>query len=107
VAGSIGETLETLLTAGPFGAGVSRVLGALDVLGEIVQAVRGAFAERDVAFARIARDLRAAWGRFEATLWIEGNVAIVRGYVTAFLADVRGAIGRLVDDALAAVRAAV
>ncbi len=108
VPGTVGETLETLLTAaGPFGAGVGAALGAFDVLGEAVGAVQRAFAEHRVSVARIGRDVAAAWDRLDVMLGIDGNVAILRGYVDAFLADVRAAVAQVVAGLIAAVRTAV
>ncbi|MGM7667149.1 phage tail protein [Microbacterium sp. A93] len=105
---TVGETLENLLSAaGPFGAGVGPVLGVLDVLGEAVQAVQRAFADHRVSFARIGRDLSAAWERVEVLRGLDANLAILAGYVEAFLSDVRAAIRQIVDVLLEAVRAAV
>lgn len=104
---SVGDAVEALLLAGPFGPGVAAALETMNVLGSAWTIVRTTLAEHRVTVARVASDIGAAWDRLSVTNGLEGNVAIVRGYLAAFLSDIRAAIGALVDRLLAAVRAAV
>lgn len=63
------------------------------VLGEIV-----AFVSEQVhglTLARVGHDIAAAWDEFSVTNGIEGNVASVDRYVSAFLRDVCSVISSI------------
>ncbi|WP_208115584.1 eCIS core domain-containing protein [Labedaea rhizosphaerae] len=107
VAASNEQLLESLLTFGPFGAGVAPVLRGMKVIGEIVSLVTGGLAEHNLTLARIGHDVEAAWDEVSVTKGIDGNAAIVRRYVDAILRDVTAFVGSLVDKVLEMVRAAV
>lgn len=83
------------------------MLGTLDVLSDAAQAVRAAFVAHRVTLTRIAQDVSAAWGQLRLANGIDGNVAIVRGYITRFVDDLKAAVREIVDGLLAAVRSAV
>jgi len=99
--------LEAVLTYGPFGPAVSTVLRGLDVLQDVFDAVSAQFAAHDLTLTRIGRDMRSAWDELSVTNGIDGNVAIVRRYVDAFLRDLRALVSDLVDQVLTLVREAV
>ena len=101
------ELIETLLTYGPFGAAVGSVLQAIDVLGEIFTFVSESLDAHGLTFARIKRDIDSAWEELSVTNGISGNVAIVEGYVDAFLSDVGAFVESIVDRVLEMVRAVV
>lgn len=101
------NAVETLLLAGPFGPGVAVVLKGMDLLSSAWTVVTSTLAAHRVTVARIGEDIDAAWDRFTVANRIDGNVAIVRGYINAFLADIRAAIGDLVDQLIQAVRDAI
>ena len=101
------NAVETLLLAGPFGPGVAVVLKAMDLLSSAWTVVTTTLAAHRITVSRIGEDIDAAWDRFTVANRIDGNVAIVRGYINAFLADIRSAIGDLVDQLIQAVRDAI
>ena len=99
--------LDTVLTYGPFGPAVGAVLRGLSILQEIYEAVTSRFAAHDLTLARIGRDVAGAWDEMSVTNGIDGNVAILRRYVNAFLRDVDALISELIDEVMALVRRAV
>lgn len=101
------NAVETLLLAGPFGPGVAVVLKAMDLLSSAWTVVTTTLAAHRITVSRIGEDIDAAWDRFTVANRIDGNVAIVRGYINAFLADIRAAIGDLVGQLIQAVRDAI
>ena len=101
------ELIDTLLTYGPFGAAVGAVLQTIDVLGEIFDFVTESLEAEGLTFARIERDIDSAWEELSVTNGIAGNVAIVEGYVDAFLRDVRSFVDSIVERVLEIVRAVV
>ncbi|MCB0912506.1 MAG: DUF4157 domain-containing protein, partial [Propionibacteriaceae bacterium] len=103
----VGETVETLLVAGPFGAGVGAILQTMEILDSAVETIGGALADHNVTISRVADDIAAAWDRFEVSNLVDGNVAIVEGYIDRFIDDIKAAISDLVDLLLEAVRAAI
>ena len=103
----LGETVETLLVAGPFGAGVGAVLRAMDILDSAASTISQTLAQHNLTISRVTADLAAAWDRFEVSKMVDGNVAIADEYVDRFVADIRAAIADLVDQLLTAVRHAV
>ena len=104
---ALGDTVETLLLAGPFGAGVSAVLSAMDLLGSIWTVITATLAEHRITIARITRDIESAWDELSLSNGVDGNVAVLRRYLSNFLADIRAAIGALVDQLIQAVRDAI
>jgi len=101
------ELVDAVLTYGPFGPAVSAVLRGLDIIGDVVDAVSAQFTAHDLTLARISRDLASAWNEVSVTEGIEGNAAILRRYLDAFLRDLRSLVESLVDRVLELVRAAV
>ena len=101
------DLIETVLTYGPFGAAVGPVLQAIEVLGEIFTYVSDQLAANGLTLARVTADIAAAWDELSVTNGIEGNVAIVNRYVSAFLRDVRNFVGAIVTQVLEMVRAVV
>jgi Domain of unknown function (DUF4157)/DNA/RNA non-specific endonuclease len=101
------ELIDTLLTYGPFGAAVGAVLQTIDVLGEIFDFVTERLEAEGLTFARIERDIESAWEELSVTNGIAGNVAIVEGYVDAFLRDVLRFVDSIVERVLEIVRAVV
>ncbi|MFB4317352.1 DUF4157 domain-containing protein [Actinomadura sp. 21ATH] len=99
--------LDAVLTYGPFGPAVSTVLSALSIGAEIYQAVMGGLAAHNLTLARIGRDIAAAWDDVSVLNGIDGNVAVLRRYVDAFLRDLRALAEELVDRVLTLVREAV
>lgn len=104
---SLKDAVEALLLEGPFGQGVAAALETMNVLGAAWEIVSETLAEHRITIARVASDIRAAWDLLRVANGIEGNVAIVRGYVSAFLSDIRAAVRALVGRLIAAVRAVV
>lgn len=101
------NAVETLLLAGPFGPGVAAVLKAMDLLSSAWSVVTSTLAAHNVTITRVGQDIEAAWERLSIRSLPSTNAAMVRGYINAFLADIRAAISDLVDQLIAAVRAAV
>jgi hypothetical protein len=101
------ELIEKLLTFGPFGAAVGAVLQTMDVIGEIFAFVMEGLEAHGLTFARIERDVGAAWDEFSITNGIAGNAAIVRRYVDAFLRDILAFVQSIVDRVLEIVRSVV
>jgi hypothetical protein len=99
--------LDAVLTHGPFGPAVATVLRALSIAQDIYAAVTAAFTAHNLTLARFGRDIEAAWGELSITKGIDGNVAVVRRYIDAILADLRALVSDLVDQVLALVRRAV
>ena len=101
------ELVEKLLTYGPFGPAVGTVLEAIDVLGEVFTFLMEGLEAHGLTFARIERDIDAAWDELSVTNGVAGNVAIVRRYVDAFLRDVLAFVEAIVELVLDVVRRAV
>ena len=98
------QLIETLLTFGPFGQAVATVLQSIDVLDEVFTFVSQGLQAHNLTLARLEHDVDAAWHEFSAGNLIAGNVAIVRRYVDALLADVRAFIADIVDRIIQMVR---
>ncbi|WP_344208926.1 DUF4157 domain-containing protein [Kribbella sancticallisti] len=99
--------LDAVLTYGPFGPAVSTVLRGLAIVQEIFAAVTAQFAAHDLTLARVGRDLSSAWDEVSVVNGIDGNAAILRRYVEAFLADLRSMVDGLIEQVLILVRRAV
>ena len=102
-----GALLEAVLTYGPFGPAVSTVLRGLDIVQGVFDAVSAQLAAHDLTLARMGRDIASAWDELSVTNGIDGNVAVVRRYVDAFLRDLGALVSDLVDQVLTLVREAV
>jgi hypothetical protein len=98
--------VDQLLSFGPFGAGVGAVLGAIDVVDGIFDLLAAELATHDLTAARIQRDIDSAWAQLSIAAGIEGNLAIVRGYVERLLADVAAFVVAIAERVLALVRTA-
>jgi hypothetical protein len=98
------QMLETLLTFGPFGAGVAPVLKAADVLGQVVTLVTGTMGEHNLTLARVEHDIGQAWDEVSVTKGIDGNTAVVRKYLDAIIHDVKAFVSALVDKVIEIVR---
>jgi hypothetical protein len=98
--------VDQLLSFGPFGAGVGAALGAIDAVEGVFDLLAAELAANDLTPARIQRDIDSAWAQLSITLGVEGNLAIVRGYVERILADVAAFVAAIAERVLALVRAA-
>jgi hypothetical protein len=101
------ELIQELLAYGPFGAAVGPVLQTLDVVDGLFDFISEGLTANRLTLDRLRGDVDAAWERLSWDAGIEGNLAIVRGYVDALLADVRAFVGSIVERVLQVVRAAV
>ncbi len=99
--------VEALLTYGPFGPAVSVVLQAADVLGDVVTALTDGLASHGLTLARVLSDVDAAFSEFTLSNGIDANLAIVRRYVSAFLADVLAFVQQIAHQVIEIVRAVV
>lgn len=104
---NVDALLDAVLTYGPFGPAVATVLRALSIGQEIFAAVSAAFAAHNLTLARINHDIHSAWDELSIRKGIDGNVAVIRRYIDAFLSDLRALVSDLVDQVLALVRRAV
>lgn len=101
------ELIEELLTFGPFGESVSQVLHAIDVIGDVFTVISTGLSDHNLTLARIEHDIGAAWDELSVTKGIDGNVAIVRRYVDAILADVTAFVHSIVDKVIQLVRSVI
>ena len=99
--------IDAVLTYGPFGSAVGAVLRGLSIVQEIYQAVVARFTAHDLTLSRIGRDLESAWDEVSISKGIDGNVAVLRRYVTAFLRDLVALVDDLIELVLTLVREAV
>ncbi len=100
------EFVQSLLGFGPFAGAVGPVLQAVDALDSIFTLVQSRLGQHNLTLARIEHDIGAAWAEVHVADGIDANVAVVRRYVAAFLADVRAFASAVATDVIAAVRAA-
>jgi phage-related protein len=101
------ELIQELLSWGPFAPAVGPVLQTVGVIEELFTFISQGLSAHNLTLDRLRGDLDAAWDRISVSEGIEGNLAIVRGYVDALLADVRAFVGSIVDRVLQMIRAAV
>ncbi len=101
------ELLEALLTWGTFGEAIGPFFEAAEVIADVFAYVMEQLRANDLTFARLLRDVDAAFDEFSITEGIDGNVAIVERYLDALLADVERFVGAVVDRVLEIVRAVV
>lgn len=100
------DMLVEILSYGPFSGALGPVLDLLDVVDDLVALVRGGLARHDLTLSRLQRDIDAAWDEFSVSGGIEGNLAIVRRYVAAMLADVTAFVTEVAGEILQRVREA-
>jgi len=101
------ELIQQLLAWGPFAAAAGPVLTTLDVVDELFTFISEGLSANRLTLDRLRGDVEEAWSRLSWTEGIDGNLAIVRGYVDRLLADVRAFVGTIVDRVLQVIRAAV
>jgi hypothetical protein len=101
------ELVEAILTYGPFGPAVATVLQAADVLGEVFTTLTEGLAANGLTLQRVLSDIDAAFGEFTLSNGIDANLAIVRRYVGAFLADVLSFVQQIAQRVIEIVRAVV
>jgi hypothetical protein len=99
--------VEAILTYGPFGPAVATVLHAADVLGEVFTTLTEGLAAHGLTLARVLSDIDAAFGEFTLRNGIDANLAIVRRYVGAFMADVLAFVQQIAQRVIEIVRAVV
>ncbi len=101
------QLVDALLTYGPFGPAVATVLQAADVLGEVFTALTEGLVAHGLTLQRVSSDIDAAFGEFTLSNGIDANLAIVRRYVSAFLADVLAFVQQIAQRVIEIVRAVV
>lgn len=96
--------VEQLLGHGPFAAGIGPVLSAMDVLEDIYKIVMSTLGEHGLTLARIKGDMAAAWKKVDTFSLPSTNLAIVEGYVTKIIADVKAFAKAIADRLIKVVR---
>ncbi len=101
------DLIESLLTYGPFGPAVAAVLQAADVLGDVFAVLTEGLAEHGLTLRRVLSDIASAFDEFTLSNGIDANLAIVRRYVSAFLADVLSFVQQVAERVIEIVRSVV
>jgi hypothetical protein len=99
--------VEAILTYGPFGPAVATVLQVADVLGEVFTTLTDGLVAHGLTLQRVLSDIDAAFGELTLRNGIDANLAIVRRYVSAFLADVLAFVQQIAQRVIEIVRAVV
>lgn len=105
VSGDAESITEMLLSCGPFAAGTAAVLRGLELLGAARAMIRGALQGHGVTAGRVIGDVQSVWSQLSLSLGIQGNVALVRGTIHGFLADIRAAVAEIAGALVQAVKA--
>ena len=101
------ELIEALLAWGPFAPAVGPVLQTIEVIDDLFTFISEGLTQNRLTLDRLSADVDEAWTRLSWREGIDGNLAIVRGYIDALLSDVGTFVEGIVDRVLEIVRAAV